>query len=158
MYATVCRVSAWHGGAVRVHKGVSFLVLLSLTLAGCGGGGSGKQTNSDIQPWPSPQTTITPSAAPAGDTSACPLDEIRPVIEHDSGVAEGLKIDRMEVVKCVDGYANVAIDAAQADPAQVILKKDGQWKVLNIGTSSVCATDDEISTELRKACLALDLQ
>jgi hypothetical protein len=136
-----------------MQRSTAIVVLaFTLLLGGCGDG------NDDSA---APTSTSTSPAA-----SACEPQAFLPVLKAAfDNTAEELRVVRVDVRRCRNGYAQVVAvpDTSVCKPGiehcydsvQVWLRlDDGEWKILNSGTGISCE-DTDLSPTLRPACRAL---
>ena len=134
-------------------------VLVLLAAAGCGGNGGGAATEAGastvvvtVPEATVSEATVTVPAEPEACDPAAILDAVQGPL--------GDAIERVEVVRCRDGYARASAIPAEAnmETADVLLKQQGDaWTVVDFGTSIGCEESflPPAPAANREACTAL---
>lgn len=140
-------------------RAAALTVLTLAVLGGCG------DTNSTVSPpLPVPPPTRRPPPPPPsviGDPSGCPVPEIRPVVEREIPMDEGIGLGDVQLKACRNDYAMVVLipeDPKSTDPLPVFLKHTGNaWVIMGAGGGIDCEFPDTLSDQLVAACQALGL-
>jgi hypothetical protein len=127
--------------------------------AGCGGA-DGSRADPPL-PVPPPPRTVPVTPTVIGDPAGCPLPELRPVIERDIPMAEGVRIVELRVLACRNDYAQVLLLAENSgvvDPAPIFLHRTGgTWEIVDWGGHIDCGNPEGTPDRTLAACRALGL-
>jgi hypothetical protein len=142
-----------------VHRGLAAAActLALLSVAGCGSrDGGGAEPPLPVAP-PPRSVPVTPTVI--GDPAGCPLPAIRPVVERDIPMAEGVRIVELRVQACRNDYAEVVVlaeNSGATDPLPVYLHRTGDsWSIVDWGGHIECSDPDSTPDRTLAACRAL---
>jgi hypothetical protein len=142
-----------------VHRGLAAAVLALVFLSGASCGirdDSGTEPPLPVAP-PPRSVPVTPTVI--GDPAGCPLPEIRPVIERDIPMADGVRVVELQVRACRNDYAEVVVlaeNSGVADPLPVYLHRTGDsWSIVDWGGHIECSDPDSTPDRTLAACRAL---